>query len=352
MLKKITSYYFVSALLAGIAIWLNFFNGIKSVSFIPSLVWADIVIVLLLLCLFLWKVVKEKNHFILSALKSSRDALFIVNRQGQIVEFSHSAEKLFGFNQERVLFRPWEDVVLPMEERQNYAAEFQNLVQTGTSNLLQNIHVLQGARHDGFTFPAEMIVHSVGSASHPLYIFSFRDITEVVERDMKIDDLLSVDSLAGVANRQKILHQFDYENGRFTRYENIFSALLLDIDNFKQINEQYGQKKADKVLRAFAQTCKKHLRNLDRIGRISGADFVIVLPETRIAEAKRVAEKIRKAVEGKVFDVDGEEISITVSVGITSSRPENNTRKDMLERLDKALQYAKTNGKNMAVVEV
>ncbi len=124
------------------------------------------------------------------------------------------------------------------------------------------------------------------------------------------------------------------------------SLMILDIDHFKAVNDTFGHNAGDAILKAFATRVKTVIRGADVFCRLGGEEFIIVMPETSIAVAGKVAERVRQAVGGTVFSVeDGREIPVTVSIGISERR--NGREVDsMMKRADHALYRSKTLGRN------
>jgi diguanylate cyclase (GGDEF)-like protein len=132
------------------------------------------------------------------------------------------------------------------------------------------------------------------------------------------------------------------------RYQQVFSCILLDVDDFKLVNDQYGHPIGDVVLKETAKQIASQLRETDSVGRYGGEEFLIILPNINAAEAELVSEKIRRAVaETSIHKID---LRITISLGICDTEIEIiNSMDDMLHKVDIALYEAKKNGKNCSV---
>jgi diguanylate cyclase len=153
------------------------------------------------------------------------------------------------------------------------------------------------------------------------------------------------DSLTGLPNREFYQQRLEQELQRIKRYGGKLSLMVCDVDLFKRINDNYGHLAGDKVLNIIAKSLQKNLRSSDFIARYGGEEFVALMPETSTAEAKIIAEKLRKKVERSPFNFKKEPIQITVSFGISEFAP-GESADEVFSRADKALYAAKEKGRN------
>ena len=158
------------------------------------------------------------------------------------------------------------------------------------------------------------------------------------------------DALTGLPNREAYQQRLEQEVHRLQRYGNKLSLMVCDIDLFKRINDNYGHLAGDKVLKIIAKSLQINLRDSDFIARFGGEEFVCLMPETSKEDAKIVAEKLRKKIEGSPFNFKKEPVQITISFGI-SEFAEGDSADDVFERADKALYKAKENGRNQVVLD-
>ena len=126
---------------------------------------------------------------------------------------------------------------------------------------------------------------------------------------------------------------------------------MLDIDHFKQINDQFGHEAGDDVLQQITQIMLKNTRCEEKIGRFGGEEFIGFLPEVVEEEAVMISERIRKQIVDHTFLIGSQNIKVTVSIGVSQWRPNNNDDvQSLLKRIDKALYQAKDKGRNCTVV--
>ena len=156
------------------------------------------------------------------------------------------------------------------------------------------------------------------------------------------------DNLTTLSNRLKLNEELDKEILREHRYKHGMSLLMLDIDDFKKVNDTYGHNVGDIVLKELANILKNCTRETDLCARWGGEEFIVVLPETPQKAAAIVSENIRKEFEN--FKFDQIDHNITVSIGLTEHDIQNDTKEDLIGKADIALYKAKNSGKNKVVI--
>lgn len=172
---------------------------------------------------------------------------------------------------------------------------------------------------------------------------------EIVEK--RLNHLVRIDELTGVLNRRAFEEIFNLKWERTIKSKECFSALMIDIDNFKNFNDTYGHLKGDECLKNVAKVIEKTLKRVtDKVARLGGEEFVVLLPETDSKGAKIIAEEIRENIEGLEILNKGMDTSdfVTVSIGVSSVVATKFIEKrEIIDYADKALYVAKKNGKNM-----
>ncbi|MGE0159867.1 MAG: diguanylate cyclase [Gemmatimonadales bacterium] len=169
-------------------------------------------------------------------------------------------------------------------------------------------------------------------------------------------ELALQDELTGLANRRALEQLLAGEVDRAQRHGRPMSILMADIDRFKSINDTYGHRAGDEVLRELAHILADKLRSIDKAARYGGEEFCVLMPDTPVEEARRVAERIRAAVEEHTFWVDPEddeppiELRMTASVGIAGLPESAATLEALVEVADRALYEAKRRGRNRVLV--
>jgi diguanylate cyclase (GGDEF)-like protein len=167
--------------------------------------------------------------------------------------------------------------------------------------------------------------------------------------DIELVKAASFDELTDIFNRRTFILRTKELISLFSRKKEQISYLLIDIDNFKKINDVYGHYVGDIVLKEFAAAIKTQLRNYDLFGRYGGEEFAILLPGTDEKDSIEVAERLRRTIENTPVSINPE-IKYTISIGIITLTPDSQTNVDMLYKLsDSALYAAKIQGKNRVV---
>ncbi len=165
----------------------------------------------------------------------------------------------------------------------------------------------------------------------------------------KLEELAFTDDLTGLANRRSSLKQLVSEYHRHKRYDNNLSIMVIDIDYFKRINDNYGHDQGDEALKAVADLINNSCRSNDTAGRMGGEEFMILLPETNLNEAHFLAERLREQCAKLIINSNGNQINVTISTGVSQANADDAYPKDMLKRADIALYNAKDNGRNCVV---
>lgn len=180
----------------------------------------------------------------------------------------------------------------------------------------------------------------------------FNSLTKIKTLRKEVREVAIQDELTGLQNRKYLLERLEEELSRCRRYETPISLMLMDIDYFKVVNDMYGYKEGDKVLKKLANILTAHVRKEDIVTRYGDEEFIVGLPNTNDQNAYILAERIRKAVQSFKFFEDEEPLTVTISIGVstypfTHMEPEVNT---LIRYAEHALYNAKKQGKNKTVL--
>jgi diguanylate cyclase (GGDEF)-like protein len=184
------------------------------------------------------------------------------------------------------------------------------------------------------------------------YILVRRGTLQLKEAHAKLEVLAITDGLTGIANRSYVMKRGEEE---FTRAErthergsdaSVLCCIMLDIDHFKNVNDTKGHPAGDEVLREVVNRLRKSVRPYDIVGRYGGEEFLLLLPDTVFREGLNVAERIRTDIRREPFRVSGEEIRVSVSLGVAGFDSRDTSLNDLLKRADEGLYKAKNAGRD------
>ena len=177
-----------------------------------------------------------------------------------------------------------------------------------------------------------------------------RDNLELIVKNQILSEVSARDALTGLYNRPYVLEKIESELNRALRHGSPISLLMLDIDFFKKINDEYGHPTGDEVLKGIGRVLRESCRVYDVPGRYGGEEFCVVLPETRVGNTTTVAERIRSRLASAPIDAFDVAISVTASIGVAGMEA---TAEDavlsaamLIDRADRALYSAKRQGRN------
>lgn len=175
-------------------------------------------------------------------------------------------------------------------------------------------------------------------------------IQELRRANDRLQRLTFTDEMTGIYNYRFLSKQLDIEIRRAKRYSKPLCACLIDIDFFKQINDQYGHPGGDTSLRAVAEILKKNVRSVDFVGRYAGDEFLIIFPDTEIEDAIRLCERVLKDMNEKPIRIGSQEVQLSLSIGLASYDEKlRSTPEKLVEAADRCLYSAKEEGRNRVI---
>jgi diguanylate cyclase len=178
-------------------------------------------------------------------------------------------------------------------------------------------------------------------------VLSVQDVSESVYLEKNLKMMAWKDSLTGLYNRRFLDSRMEDEYQRFVRSANIFCFLMIDIDNFKRVNDSFGHQFGDKVLKEIALCCSSTVRSSDIVARYGGEEFAIALMDSNETGALSFAERLRKKIEETIItNEESADIHVTVSIGVSTSNGSFSNYEEIIGGADKALYASKRNGKN------
>lgn len=277
--------------------------------------------------------------------KTANDGIYIIDENGLLVDANDAFLDMHGFDKRMVgklHFQDWN----VGQDKEAMHAYMQQIFNSNHKLIFDTIH----RRQDGKELNVEVSANSLILDNKRYLYCAARDITERKKMQAQLIAQARSDYLTGLNNRRYFVELSKKELERVKRNNKPLSFLMLDIDNFKQINDTYGHNIGDIVLKNLADICIRTIREIDIAGRLGGEEFGIVLPETRIDDAVEVAERLRKAVESETMQINEDiVIRFTISIGAAYITGADKNFDDLMVAADRAMYAAKANGKNMVV---
>jgi diguanylate cyclase (GGDEF)-like protein len=183
----------------------------------------------------------------------------------------------------------------------------------------------------------EIAAATIGSAIHG------------IRAEQELRRQVKTDALTGLCSRREFLDQARKAHRWALENEETLGLLIMDLDHFKSVNDNHGHPVGDRALQAFAQVCRQSVRHDDLVGRMGGEEFAMLIPDVERNRAIDLAENLRRRVEQSPIQVEGQALSLTVSIGLALSSPDEPEFSDLLKRADHALYEAKNTGRNRLV---
>lgn len=266
------------------------------------------------------------------------DAIFTLNQDLNIENVNLAAETLFGYSSQQLLNTPFTDLLadptlLPAFMDPNWSDRCKNAV-------------FMGRRKDGTTFPLALASSSFQSMDVTLRTLVVHDMSDRLAFEQVMTDLAFYDTLTHLPNRRLFLDRLSQSLAQARRNRKLLAVFFLDLDGFKVVNDTYGHQAGDDLLIAVGARLSAILRQSDTVARLGGDEFTIILGNLQDAhDARSVVHKVISAF-GQPFSIEGHELLISTSVGISVFPIDDSAPEKMIEHADTAMYYAKKGGRN------
>ncbi len=237
------------------------------------------------------------------------------------------------------------DFLATMEEKQ---LEIPVVVITGKGDEMIASQVIQNGAYDylpKFRISKKSLARIIQNT-----LDKFRMKTEIKQAMEKMAELSTRDELTNLYNRRYFMESAEREAAGSVRYGQDLSLLMLDLDFFKQINDNHGHPAGDRVLKQTARVLGESTRQYDVACRYGGEEFAVIMPNTRLSDARTFCERLRKKIESMAVPYESKELRFTVSIGLAQFAPEiDKSINDLIKRADDGLYAAKKQGRNRVV---
>jgi len=269
------------------------------------------------------------------------------NPAGEFVYVSPSCEWISGYSPEEFYHnnKLMEKIIHP-DQLERWLNHQHNVLENGDHESLDFLIVTKSGLEKWISHYCYTVYEKNGK---PMGIRSSNnDITIRKQVEDALEKAARIDPLTGLLNRRAFMSRIKSEETRYSRNKRSFCLMMADIDHFKRINDTYGHDAGDYILKELSRLMAEKLRLQDTIGRWGGEEFLIMLPETGIAGASFVAEKLRMVIQNHEFLHHEHQLSITVSFGISAYK-DGMTIDSCIKRADDNLYLAKKQGRNRVV---
>ena len=269
------------------------------------------------------------------------EGIYLEDEKGNILDCNRSGHEIFGYTRDEILAKSVADLV-PEEIAKTFQETIPDDMTVG-NKYVERV----SKRKDGTVFPSEVNTNYVILDGEKRFIAYLRDITERKNMENELRLLAVKDDLTGIFNRRYIMDQLQRMLDRLKRYDwDFFSIAMLDIDDFKEINDKHGHVFGDEVLKYFSCMLKKSVRRVDMVGRYGGEEFLLILPYTSKAGGGTVLNRIREKAASLDFS---RPVQLTFSAGLMEMTHDRAAQCDMdgiLNRVDELMYKSKKEGKN------
>jgi len=291
------------------------------------------------------KIREEELTFTNYTLSKVSDANYLVDENANIVRVNEAASKMLGYTKEELESMTVFDIH-PASTQKKWKNRFQEIEKLD-SMLMEAQH----RRKDGTYIPVEININHVKYKGVNYHLSFVRDITQKKEQQQKLEHMAHYDALTGLPNRVLLSDRIEKAMTQAVRRKNLIAIAYIDLDGFKEVNDTYGHKMGDILLKRLAQTMQKLLRESDTISRLGGDEFVAVL--TDIKEKKFVDIFLKRLLVAlsRPIEIDGINLAVSASIGVTFyPQEESISSEQLIRQADSAMYEAKVLGKNRFVI--
>jgi diguanylate cyclase (GGDEF)-like protein/PAS domain S-box-containing protein len=272
----------------------------------------------------------------------SLDMLAVIAFDGNFIEVNPAWEKTLGWSIDDLKNKPWLNLIVNDDQE---------------SGATVNERLLQGESVSGFESRCLckdgsfrwLSWSSFPDMEQQLIYTAVRDITSRRRMEDELRQLATTDPLTGASNRRHFIEQASAELKRCKRYGSPMAVVMLDIDHFKRVNDNYGHSVGDEILKRLVTCCQQELRSSDFFGRLGGEEFAAVLVESNKDTAAQICQRLLQEIANFKIRAGRESVSITVSIGLTMFSATDISIDPLLKRADDALYKAKNAGRNQVV---
>jgi diguanylate cyclase (GGDEF)-like protein/PAS domain S-box-containing protein len=280
------------------------------------------------------------------------DGVLTINAQGLIQSFNKAASTIFGYTQEEVLGNNV-SILMPEPHKSLHDGYMQHHPETGEGHVLGKLREVVGTRKDGTVFPMSISASKILRDGNAIFIGLIRDITQQRQDEEKINRLAFFDPLTNLPNRRLLFDRLTQAMLTSSRTDQHGALMFLDLDYFKQLNDNLGHDVGDMLLQQVALRIQSCVREGDSVARMGGDEFVLLIEALSLyaneaaSQAELIAHKVLAAL-GQPYTLREHSYVITPSIGIVVFLHQTETMEELLKKADLAMYQAKGAGRNNA----
>ena len=294
------------------------------------------------------ELVKANNRF-KAIVISAHDGIISIDTNEKILQANEAAKKIFG--SDKLVGQSLKNL-LPRKYRAKHPDYVKSFKESDVCSRPMDLRAtVMGLRADGTEIPLEITIARINVDGETEMTAVIRDITEKNKLIHELNHISTIDNLTSLYNRRYLTPFLKKEFGRARRYSKSLSILFIDIDHFKQFNDNYGHLIGDMILQQVSKIILEQLREIDTACRWGGEEFVVVAPEIRLDEAVLLADRLRTSIQCMECQHENQEFEVTVTIGVAGLSTEDESTSDLIERADKLMLKGKKLGRNRVVSE-
>jgi diguanylate cyclase (GGDEF)-like protein/PAS domain S-box-containing protein len=276
---------------------------------------------------------------------SARDAIILLDDQSNIIYWNKAAEILFGYETSNVIGEKIFTIIAPANHCEPYQQEFKKFKSSGQAAVMGITLDLECKRKNGTVFPSSLSLSAINLKDRWNAIAIIRDITERKQMEDKLVYLANNDQLTGLPNRALFHDRLTVALSRAKRYRKELAVMVMDMDNFKAVNDTKGHDAGDRLLKAVADRMKAVLRTSDTLARMGGDEFCMVAELAGKQEEKLVAKRILE-IFAEPFELYDCMLTVTMSIGVAVFPRDGSDITTLIKNADAAMYRAKDSGRN------